>query len=608
MTEANDLNHNPLKSYLVKSIVLVGALALAGANLAAFDLWQVILAMLPFIVLTTIAGLYHLIIKKTRRNLIFTKGGWLSWTMNLRWLMFLITFLVTSTAIFFMFLQMPVWGWVEWSFLALAIPVFFWVHSFTSRHISKQIKYDWLGASYSLSLSCWITPIILTVCYLAFSVIFLHTPAYDDLGSAIAAQSTVLEQSSSALISAAASWANAFHGLKAYALGRLGSFFPLLSLLPAAVGYFVVFCNLSLMLSFTQIPRSEMKRLLLPLNDVTDLPPIPTVTIVMTGALAALGLWVVYLHGFLWLEQMAMHPDATGNKPWVISLRDDAVEVADTLVYSIDGVLYRADIEKFRNEAEALIRSDWGKASAEIRQTVNRQFDKRLANVDAYLDWYYSLTGEYSRLVNLAMGQMEEYMIKMCIEYLDAGIDSSELDKINQLYLGKVAQHQKALRAKLEKYRLPDNSGPVKIVATVTMADFISPMKPSVEFIGFQNRAKAAAAGGVVGGVGGVIAYKLAQKTIFKAAAKAVLKMAASKGISILGTTAIGAAAGSVAPGPGNIIGAGIGLVVGLGTAVVADIGLMSLEEAVDRGKFKAEIEETINEQRREWLAMLPAE
>jgi hypothetical protein len=46
------------------------------------------------------------------------------------------------------------------------------------------------------------------------------------------------------------------------------------------------------------------------------------------------------------------------------------------------------------------------------------------ANVDLYLDWYYSLEGEYGRIGNMLVGDLHGYMLEQFRHTLQRGAPS----------------------------------------------------------------------------------------------------------------------------------------------------------------------------------------
>ena len=56
---------------------------------------------------------------------------------------------------------------------------------------------------------------------------------------------------------------------------------------------------------------------------------------------------------------------------------------------------------------------------------VNKMYDEILLNTDKYLDWYYSLSAEYSRLFKLITGSIEEYMADKLKENLMDNISAN---------------------------------------------------------------------------------------------------------------------------------------------------------------------------------------
>lgn len=78
-------------------------------------------------------------------------------------------------------------------------------------------------------------------------------------------------------------------------------------------------------------------------------------------------------------------------------------------VYMIDGKTYD-------QEAVEMVLADMAGESSELTNRVqntlvpliNASFDKRIENIDNYLDWYYSLSADYERVIRTFTGSLEE--------------------------------------------------------------------------------------------------------------------------------------------------------------------------------------------------------
>lgn len=253
-------------------------------------------------------------------------------------------------------------------------------------------------------------------------------------------------------------------------------------------------------------------------------------------------------------------------------------------------------------------------AKAEASVVVSRSFDKiRAKGVPEFLNWYYSLTGDWVRTAATLRGSGEELLAKKLEEAL-AQTDnlSDQLAEVANRYDAHInAVHsrfpnilQKNLVTLAPEERPNEiatyDSGIISISATDT--GFITNLK---------QRVSGAAAGTAVGGlIAANVARKVAAKGALKVAAKAVTRAAASRGLGGGGGAAGGAlaggAAGSVVPGVGTAIGAAIGGIVGgLAGGIAVDYVVLEIEEYFGREEFEAEILKAVNKVEAETIANL---
>ena len=237
--------------------------------------------------------------------------------------------------------------------------------------------------------------------------------------------------------------------------------------------------------------------------------------------------------------------------------------------------------------------------------------------VEEYLDWYYSLTAEWGRVVKLLTGgveRLENHLAEKVRETFEqqkwyAGMNAA-FDRLMAADEEARKVYEETVRDILERNRVDPQRLQHAAVDVALIASLEDIFQPSFhqDFIPAAHRFLGATSGGgaaVAGGVGSIIAEKvktkILAKLVLKVAAKAPLKALASKLGSAGATAAIGAAAGSAVPGLGTAVGAAGGAVVGLGTGIAIDGALLELEEALSRDDFRREIVTAICEARRDF-------
>ena len=333
-------------------------------------------------------------------------------------------------------------------------------------------------------------------------------------------------------------------------------------------------------------------------------------------------------------------------------------EAFGTTAYVLDGKYYdQQQVQTLMEETTVKTAALSEDARNDLVPRVNAVFDARVANVDSYLDWYYSLGADYERLGNLITGTIESFVADQLTESLEAGVDDSEFVSTLQSYVDQAA----ALEAEYEEgLANSELAGIPEWLLTSTeaiTADFLSgPIEPARRLLDAGERFGISAVAGGVGGVAaGVVtskaiggaaekaatsaassagekaaagaagdaAEKAAGKQTAKAAEKAVTKNIGSKIVekaagkaffkaivsrigSMIGSRGVGAAVGGAA---GTLVGPGVGTAVGIAAGaaigVGVDYGLLMLDEAQNRESYKAEIIEVIEEERAEALAQI---
>lgn len=288
-----------------------------------------------------------------------------------------------------------------------------------------------------------------------------------------------------------------------------------------------------------------------------------------------------------------IYPSVFAAVTYIAAAKQEIVEntiKANTIaVEVINGVMYKAGtLNKIQLAADIA----YGAAKDDMINEINKMYDEILLNTDKYLDWYYSLSAEYSRLFKLITGSIEEYMTDKLKENLmdnittvvDFGAAEANITKL-QNDINKILDENKIT----EKNILYSVTTDIKVENIYSLAE-IEPL------LDLKKRVIASTGGGLAAGaIAGTIAGKVAAKTGFKAAAKAAAKAAGGKAAS----AAVGVAAGIVSSVFTSPIG---GAAIGTAAGVAIDKGLLKLEETVNREEYKKEIVSSIEENRKQML------
>lgn len=339
------------------------------------------------------------------------------------------------------------------------------------------------------------------------------------------------------------------------------------------------------------LTRAALARALAPVGAPTPGP-------VALGWTAAL---VTILLAFVYVPALALAEATLRGMP----RQDRPSEVFVTQVEEIGGRYFApgtiAEITGRRIEAQ--VEAAPG-ARALLHAEIDAGFDAMTANVDPFLDWYYSLPAEYAQIGHLLAGDFESYLAGRMADFLGRGAPFAGLEEA----LAGLETVDAALR--------PDLARELAGMAEARRVDVVpgqplavtgraeAPVLLGLDGIGIAGavgeglKTRLAVSGGTAGVAGaltGAVVAKLGAKGVTKVAAKAAVKVAASKGIGGTAGAGAGAAAGgllgSVVPGLGTAAGALIGGAIGgLAVGVGTDFLLKKLEEALSRETLRADI------------------
>lgn len=342
----------------------------------------------------------------------------------------------------------------------------------------------------------------------------------------------------------------------------------------------IIFYALVNFIAFFFIKKENLRKVFLPLESNSQENKINKF---LSGFIITLLIIFIYPAIFASLSIISM--SKMGYVEKTIEANTKAVEIINNIMYKAGTI---EEIETAKNIA-------YGASKEELILSINNGYDKLVNNVDSYLDWYYSLPAEYSRLIKLISGKLENYMADTLKEKLltnaDFNVDVNVINKNADLLHEKINEI-------LKNNQITNNIGDYRVVTNLNVESIydLSNVEP---LFNIKNRIIASTGGGLAAGaVVGTIVGKIVSKTFFKTTAKAIAKASAGKVLS--------AAAGAVAGTAASIFTSPVGgVAIGTATGVAIDKGLLSLEEAVNREKYKQEIISNIEESRKNSIAII---
>ncbi|MFN3938522.1 MAG: hypothetical protein ACK4KW_13210 [Gemmobacter sp.] len=197
---------------------------------------------------------------------------------------------------------------------------------------------------------------------------------------------------------------------------------------------------------------------------------------------------------------------------------------------------------------------------------VETAFDAMAANVDPFLDRYYSLPAEYLRLLNWVTGDLEASLARDLTEALMAGQPTAPVDALLAEAKALRAETEQ-LQARLDESRIDSaavNPGRMRIIATTPA------VLPELRSPGLTTEiTHRMAVAGVGATLGAVVAGRIVARLVGRGAV------------------------------------AGAAKAVGLIAGIAIDLALVKAEEALNREAFRAEILAEIERARTETLAAL---
>lgn len=349
---------------------------------------------------------------------------------------------------------------------------------------------------------------------------------------------------------------------------------------------FPMYLATALSVSAFFLPKFEYSRIILPVG-VSEEPPRLT-----RGALVHASTIFSIVFVFLYLPLVALSEVALRKH-----LPSEPVSV---IVEQIGHSFYRPGTIEEIERARVIIAARRSEIREGLEEAFTDGFEEIRANVEVYLDWYYSLVGEGIRVLALLAGDLEARLVSQIEETLGQGEPFARFEEELERFFEQEGAWEDefilAVRQILDEGRLEVMEETGVIVTARMEMDRALSLARGPELTDVLHRFGASVP---IGGVGGVVtaavvrqvAARLVGQGVIRFAAAALVRVVGARLGGILGGAATGAAAGSVVPG----VGTGVGFVVG-GIAGGLAIGtgawylVLKLEEAFSRDDHRAEI------------------
>jgi hypothetical protein len=587
-----------LVNYLVFSTSWVAIAFLIVNQLGRSEsLWVALLGTVIVAAPILTTRLYSLTIRRIHNLSAYHQRGILFSLFSSRIIMTVCWLVYSLVFGYFTLLWLIYLSWLEWLLALLTIPALWLVFRRFQRLVQGEFK-PYLVFHRALGITGWIVPLAMTALYI---IAMLLKPLLVNLVSnasspvaGIGGLNTAAD--SSQFMQLTLLWSQTFHDLKRVAFVDIGGFSLLeLVVLPTSA----LFLNLSMVCSAFLIPGAELRRIVNPLSNTAEPGPVGFQTALQTTAYAIVLLLFILPGVASLLEQQVRN--SSESVQLLEELRQQVIPTAERIGERIMRPGTVAEVDALKLET---VRAIDARATL-VDAALAEGFEKLRANVDPFLDSYYSLPQEYLRIASLVSGNIETRIRNELTINLLAGEPFAEYERLlAELLAGNEAiriDYQNNLEALLAEMELSDGS--YQIVESRPLNTF---ELPSMENTPSVTTARARGGAGVISGaiVTAVVA-KITAKGLIKLAATAVTKAIGSKAVTGAAGTATGAVIGSVIPGLGTLAGAAVGAVVGIAAGVSVDYFLLRLEEEFNRDEFRAELIESINAQEQEVMGLV---
>lgn len=605
-------------SYLVKAAVLVGLLYAFGRYAGMLPSAGVAAVWAALSAVSSLGLAYRHVVRKTiKQQAYYEAGGGLARINNGRFLCLVGSFALSAVFVAGFVLEAPAWEASEWVLVAAAVPVYPLVFLLVRRLMGRELR-PVHRTSGAVGWSVWIAGALLCAAYLALC---LAQPAatFESAAAAFDSVAQPFAGSPSALMREAGVLTAFSDGLAAYGASKAAEV--------SSAGYLAIkvalnasaFFGVANLLGLCMLGWSELKRVFLPLetgpapdadadagagasaaSGPSATAPAPLRAAVATFVALPVVLAAAFLVADAAVARAAQTQEFTAAERFV----RDQMGLA---VFVLDGHYYdQAAVEALLEEARAASAALSEEAEATLVPLINASFDARLANVDAYLDWYYSLPADYERLVTMVTGTVEDFMRDQFTANIEVGIDDTALEDALRDLAERAAALEEDTASRLAEFEIAGVPEWLLMEKVALEPDFMSDaLEPSARILGAGERLGLSAGTGIVTGTAAKhVAKNLATKVVEKQFFKEFVKKVAGKLGGRAVSAAVGGAVGTIGGPLGTVVGAAVGTAAGVGI----DYGMVKLDEWQNRDSYREEIVQLIEEERSEMLAAVQGE
>lgn len=397
----------------------------------------------------SVRPMYHFVIKKVYRQHGLKPGGILARYNGGRTVATIIAFVVSALCVAGLLIEAPKWGFAEWFVAVAAVPLYPVVFLIAGKMVKTSIEAPY-QLSQTIRISCIAVGVILCLVYLAVCA-FEPSAAYETYAQAVASIQHPFKDSSTALLVMAGDYNHIAESLTVYAISKASLASSILGILLRVLVCVAAMFGVARLVGACILKPWEMRLAFLPLEAVIennpDYPPLKSAV-----ALSCL-LPVVLVAGFLVAEGQAEKVVKTEEYRVAKTFAFDQAEAAASLV---DGeyLVTDEDLKSKAVEAGEEVARLAERRDEELVPLVNAIYTKRLENVDAYLDWFYSPMGDADRAARYFAGKEAKEQFYALI---NEGVDDAEFKERCEYYLDEFNKIVKKFQLAIHKMKLPED-------------------------------------------------------------------------------------------------------------------------------------------------------
>lgn len=400
-------------------------------------------------IVASIRPMYHFIIKKVHREHGLVPGGPLSRINGGRAISAIIAFAVSAFCVAGLLIEAPKWEPAEWLIAIAAIPLYLVVFLITGKIIKASIK-----SPYQLSQTLFISYIAVGVilCLVYLLVCACEPPTtYETYAQAASGIKQPFANSPTSLLVIVGDFNHISESLTAYGISKASMTSTIPSIAIRALACIAAFFAVARLFGTCILTPKEVKLAFLPLDAAKNSNrryPITKRYVVLPCLLPML-LFAGFLVAEYQAERVVETEEYNVAKIFVL----DQAEAAASLV---DGeyLVSNVDLENLASVAQDEVRQLAKRRNEELVPLVNAIYDKRIENVDAYLDWYYSPLGEADRVAHFVTRNEAQ---EQFYELIDKDVDDAEFKERCEYYINELNAITKKFQIEIHKLKLPED-------------------------------------------------------------------------------------------------------------------------------------------------------